>query len=288
MFCCLYCRPPTPIGTWRYCFVRKSHEGQLIFRIYDEETHQYLLGATVINKSLYFTQYYNMPKDMDKTGNYCAVLTQVEPHKFELYTKECELCDDYLQLYSCCSYPTLYRQKLCEIEQYDYHIPQASIDARQMKVTLPKIENNQRFCWCPRTKSVQEISTTISPKTPVRKPISSYSSSSLLSSLSLSSSEMSTPEPLRKAISPTTVKTTNSIVAKTVMPKWNNDINSLVLRFSDDRVRVASAKNFVMSIKDDICLQYGKFCPQKFTMDYKYPFCLLQVAAISLSNYVWK
>lgn len=215
---------------------------------------------------------------MDKTGNYCAVLTQVEPHKFELYTKECELCDDYLQLYSCSSYPTLYRQKLCEIEQYDYHIPQASIEARQMKITLPKIENNQRFCWCPRTKTIYEISTTISPKTPIRKPINS----------SYSSLESTPKEPLRKAVSPSTVKTTNSVIAKTVMPKWNSDINSLVLRFSDDRVRVASAKNFVMSVKDEVCLQYGKFCPKKFTMDYKYPFCLLQVAAISLSNYVWK
>ncbi|OAD73645.1 tubby transcription factor, C-terminal [Phycomyces blakesleeanus NRRL 1555(-)] len=70
-------------------------------------------------------------------------------------------------------------------------------------------------------------------------------------------------------------------------PQWNEDTQSFVLNFNG-RVTQASVKNFQIVHDNDldyIVMQFGRVERDYFTMDYKYPFCLLQAFAIALTSF---
>ncbi|CDH59517.1 tubby protein homolog [Lichtheimia corymbifera JMRC:FSU:9682] len=70
-------------------------------------------------------------------------------------------------------------------------------------------------------------------------------------------------------------------------PQWNEDTQSFVLNFSG-RVTQASVKNFQIVHDNDldyIVMQFGRTGPDHFTMDFKYPMCLVQAFAIALTSF---
>ncbi|KAI8985191.1 tubby C-terminal-like domain-containing protein [Pilobolus umbonatus] len=70
-------------------------------------------------------------------------------------------------------------------------------------------------------------------------------------------------------------------------PQWNEETQSFVLNFNG-RVTQASVKNFQIVHDNDldyIVMQFGRIEHDSFTMDYKYPMCLLQAFAIALTSF---
>ncbi|CAO3597577.1 unnamed protein product [Absidia cylindrospora] len=70
-------------------------------------------------------------------------------------------------------------------------------------------------------------------------------------------------------------------------PQWNDETQSFVLNFSG-RVTQASVKNFQVVHDNDldyIVMQFGRVERDYFTLDYKYPICLLQAFAIALTSF---
>ncbi|KAI8341649.1 tubby C-terminal-like domain-containing protein [Chlamydoabsidia padenii] len=70
-------------------------------------------------------------------------------------------------------------------------------------------------------------------------------------------------------------------------PQWNEETQSFVLNFSG-RVTQASVKNFQVVHDNDldyIVMQFGRVERDYFTLDYKYPICLLQAFAIALTSF---
>ncbi|KAF7722792.1 Tubby- protein 3 [Apophysomyces ossiformis] len=70
-------------------------------------------------------------------------------------------------------------------------------------------------------------------------------------------------------------------------PQWNEETQSFVLNFNG-RVTQASVKNFQIVHDNDldyIVMQFGRIERAVFTMDYKYPICLLQAFAIALTSF---
>ena len=75
------------------------------------------------------------------------------------------------------------------------------------------------------------------------------------------------------------------------LPEWNDNVGSLVLRFSGGRVQCASAKNFLLAEKakpERAVLQFGKSHKGRFALDFKYPLAPLQAFGIALSACNWK
>ncbi|KAI9245932.1 tubby C-terminal-like domain-containing protein [Helicostylum pulchrum] len=69
-------------------------------------------------------------------------------------------------------------------------------------------------------------------------------------------------------------------------PQWN-EVNSFVLNFNG-RTTQASVKNFQIAHDNDCKLcwtQFGRVERDSFTMDYKYPMCLLQSFSISHTSF---
>ncbi|KAI8373623.1 Tub protein [Choanephora cucurbitarum] len=70
-------------------------------------------------------------------------------------------------------------------------------------------------------------------------------------------------------------------------PQWNEETQSFVLNFNG-RVTQASVKNFQIVHDNDldyIVMQFGRVERDSFTMDYKYPMCLLQAFSIALTSF---
>ncbi|CAO3646541.1 unnamed protein product [Cunninghamella blakesleeana] len=70
-------------------------------------------------------------------------------------------------------------------------------------------------------------------------------------------------------------------------PQWNEETQSFVLNFNG-RVTQASVKNFQVVHDNDldyIVMQFGRVQRDYFTLDFKYPICLLQAFAISLTSF---
>ncbi|KAG1138492.1 hypothetical protein G6F37_010412 [Rhizopus arrhizus] len=70
-------------------------------------------------------------------------------------------------------------------------------------------------------------------------------------------------------------------------PQWNEETQSFVLNFNG-RVTQASVKNFQIVHDNDldyIVMQFGRVERDYFTMDFKYPMCLLQAFSIALTSF---
>ncbi|ORX61409.1 Tub-domain-containing protein [Hesseltinella vesiculosa] len=79
----------------------------------------------------------------------------------------------------------------------------------------------------------------------------------------------------------------NMLVLHNKSPQWNEETQSFVLNFSG-RVTQASVKNFQIVHDNDldyIVMQFGRVDRDYFTLDYKYPICLLQAFAIALTSF---
>jgi hypothetical protein len=84
---------------------------------------------------------------------------------------------------------------------------------------------------------------------------------------------------------------TGTLELETKLPEWNNDIQSLVLKFNGARVLAASAKNFLMCEKGEKSkpvLQFGKCEKGKFVLDFRSPVAAVQAFGIALSVCNWK
>jgi hypothetical protein len=80
------------------------------------------------------------------------------------------------------------------------------------------------------------------------------------------------------------------------LPEWNASLKSLVLKFHNSRVTVASPKNFILSKTctekstdpNDAIMQFGKKRKGVYAMDVKQPAALLQAFGLSLTTFQWK
>lgn len=75
----------------------------------------------------------------------------------------------------------------------------------------------------------------------------------------------------------------------TKRPVWNNEAESLVLDFKGRPIQ-SSAKNFQLALQqkpDHVICQYGKIGSQTFSLDFKFPFSIIQAFGISLTTLFW-
>jgi len=76
------------------------------------------------------------------------------------------------------------------------------------------------------------------------------------------------------------------------LPEWNEELQSLVLRFNKGRVLAPSAKNFLMCMMDEQdnregVLQFGKTRKKRYALDFRHPISPLQAFGICLSLFNW-
>ena len=76
------------------------------------------------------------------------------------------------------------------------------------------------------------------------------------------------------------------------LPEWNEELQSLVLRFNKGRVLAPSAKNFLMCMMDgqdnrEGVLQFGKTRKKRYALDFRHPVSPLQAFGICLSLFNW-
>jgi hypothetical protein len=75
----------------------------------------------------------------------------------------------------------------------------------------------------------------------------------------------------------------------TKQPSWNEEVESLVLDFKGRHI-LSSAKNFQLALSqkpNHIICQYGKIGPTTFSLDFKYPFSVIQAFGTSLTTLFW-
>eukprot|EP00727_Mastigamoeba_balamuthi_P000652 m51a1_g10584 putative tubby protein homolog isoform x2 (237) ;mRNA; f:49934-50841 len=69
-------------------------------------------------------------------------------------------------------------------------------------------------------------------------------------------------------------------------PVWDDELQAYMLNFHK-RVKLPSVKNFQVvsaSDEDDLLMQFGRVSENSFSLDYKYPFCLVQALGVALSS----
>mmetsp|Transcript_34255 Transcript_34255/g.54613 ORF Transcript_34255/g.54613 Transcript_34255/m.54613 type:complete len:301 (+) Transcript_34255:53-955(+) len=78
-------------------------------------------------------------------------------------------------------------------------------------------------------------------------------------------------------------------VLETKKPVWNDDVESLVLDFKGRSIQ-SSAKNFQLALKqkpDHVICQYGKIGSNTFSLDFRYPFSVIQAFGTAMSTMFW-
>ena len=87
-----------------------------------------------------------------------------------------------------------------------------------------------------------------------------------------------------------------TIACNNRLPTWNPNLKSLVLKFNNGRVVVASPKNFILTRSchvtsndpSDAVMQFGKRRKGVYAMDCKAPMSVLQAFGCSLMTFRWK
>ncbi|GBG33842.1 Tubby protein [Hondaea fermentalgiana] len=91
------------------------------------------------------------------------------------------------------------------------------------------------------------------------------------------------PSPVRMALD--SLKS-DHVQLNTKLPVWSDDIGSLVLKFRNRRVLMASSKNFILNdAKNRMIFQLGKAESGRFNVDFQHPMSALQAFGIALSAY---
>ena len=72
-------------------------------------------------------------------------------------------------------------------------------------------------------------------------------------------------------------------------PSWNATLKSLVLKFHNTRVTVASPRNFVLHLDSDDsrAMQFGNQGKDMYVLDFKAPLSPLQAFGACLSTFSW-
>ena len=224
------------------------------------------------------------------------------------------------------------RQCLMELSQSVLFLERAGVNARRMAVSLPQVlADGARVVWCPRcprgtlsgrssmivtvpsfsaaaasrratmaplARSTSASSSSSRPGTPVTencentgvnaaggKPTLEASKAAASASLAAARRMSSTPTLPAGADS-------DSVTLSNRLPKWNDDINSLTMKFLGSRVAQSSSKNFLFELPTPEgtlkpVIQFGKLCPATFSLDFRYPLCPVQAFGLFLSANAW-
>eukprot|EP00747_Dinoflagellata_sp_TGD_P065756 gnl/TRDRNA2_/TRDRNA2_154491_c0_seq3.p1 gnl/TRDRNA2_/TRDRNA2_154491_c0~~gnl/TRDRNA2_/TRDRNA2_154491_c0_seq3.p1 ORF type:complete len:343 (+),score=61.61 gnl/TRDRNA2_/TRDRNA2_154491_c0_seq3:185-1213(+) len=84
--------------------------------------------------------------------------------------------------------------------------------------------------------------------------------------------------------------TEESILLPSKRPKWDSEVESLVLNFKDRKVKT-SPQNFMLcegpDQESEIVFQHGKLGSNTYFLDFKHPLSPVQAFAISLTSLLW-
>jgi hypothetical protein len=211
-------------------------------RMYLDGSKRFLLSAKKFGPDLFY---------ISSDENFTAVskiperkfLARVIERKgvFYLCLNSCALCDKTLGKYTC-GYNSEHREILAKVSYAIRGLCVGNgeeVSMRCMLVSVPLLENKCRVVWCPRALATN--STT------------SYEELSYLPGIS------------------------SRLINR--LPEWDNELNSLSLKFHGNRVTASSAKNFLLYEESTMKDRKPK-CPSKF-------FYIFQYAALAML-YVWR
>jgi len=238
---------------------------------------------------------------------YCVVLKPGSTKSsFKLVSRSCELCDKRLNKFSCgassgqCNGD---RQILGIITHRTTIIDQTDIEARCLDVQLPGLLNGERIVWCPRTMA-KGVHADITLENQRLRSYSTGDSKYGQEQEESKEGEESDGDERPKNSEDYKAKRGKQLKQKNIpftknangdryyfttkLPKWNDEVGSLVLQFRNKRVRMASSKNFILTDKNDpqkLVFQLGKCQSGRFNLDFKNPMSPLQAFGIALSAY---
>ena len=287
--------PTTCEREWKMCFLERLTKKS--FKLFDEETHKFLLSALQVDDNFYISQYEDFSEDTMEVPNsrFIAVLKRtLKTPNYKLFYCGCEGCD--ADSYSCTRDEVhdqkekddddddgdgvgVDRQLLADITHQVKRIAHVAAEMRHMKVVLPAIlsDKRSRVVWCPRVNG-GETPTGSTPRQDKTRPVT------VASPTSDGTKEMTYEEPTSEMMED------DRVIIMSKLPEWNHELRSLVLKFEQGgRVQSASSKNFLMVTGEDqrAVLQFGKNKKGRFALDFRFPMSPVQAFAICLSTCNW-
>lgn len=281
-------------SNWKQFYIFKDHADKNIFKMYDQKSDAFLLSARRDKSTFWISQYECVPK-LEERSSFNGVVKPVENYstkirKFQIFSFQCEHCDDTLQRYTCthsddeidltatdsattCSYQ---RQHFADVTHTDQFIVGSGVQARYMSCDIPHVnEDLTRVVWCPRTSK-----DTLEEEARRKLEIDTMLKNVDISGGSSSGGDDDGVDSLGKGI-------TYSLDTK--LPQWNDAAESLVMKFVGRRITVASSKNMLLKSKEDgkNIMQFGKARTGKYHLDFKHPLSAIQAFGIALTTFAW-
>jgi len=272
------------VNGWQEFHIKTPSKDQFV--MFKEGSKEVLLSAKYQDKKFYISQYSLTEVE---SGRYSAVISpNIKNTGFVLNSCSCELCDS-LGKYSCGSGGDTMRQELMKIEHRNGMIKDVDVETRVVTLEIPGFVStpdrfSDRVVWCPRTTAEGKDENKV-----------------LLKNKSLRS--MNEDEEERKEGEEDedpgqnfkipkknfNIKHQNSsskIGLDTLLPYWDDAAESLVVKFHNRRVTMASSKNcLIVDANKSPVLQFGKVASDRFNLDIKFPLTPLQGFAFAICQF---
>jgi len=285
---------------WTHCYSTRIEKRKFyMFQDGKKAADRFLLSAKLEGDTFYISQYQNFPEETNGVpkSRYVAVLRpDMRSRSYRLFLCGCEDPETYFQLekHNCMGTDEekIDGQLLAEISHSTKLVDRADAEMRAITVAIPAVqkETRSRAIWSPRTTTVRR-SLFDRQHSGVRSGNCSSSSDSNCSSSSGSDSCASSDSGSSDGMETYMNLSGDDMIAiESKLPEWNENIQSLVLKFTGGRVVGASAKNFLLADKKNMAhpiLQFGKSAKGKYVVDFRSPIAPIQAFAVFLSATSW-
>jgi len=283
---------------WTHCYSTRVEKRKFyMFQDGKKAADKFLLSAKQEGDTFYISQYQSFPEDTTGVpkSRYVAVLRpDSKSRSYRLFLCGCEDPETYYALEKHTAFADEEKidgQLLAEISHSTKLVERADAEMRAITVAIPAVqkETRSRAIWSPRTTNVRR-SLFDRQHSGVRSGNCGSSSDSNFSSSSGSDSCASDSGSSDGMDAFLNLSGQDMVAIESKLPEWNENIQSLVLKFTGGRVVGASAKNFLLADKTNMAhpiLQFGKAAKGKYVVDFRAPIAPIQAFAVFLSATSW-